>query len=912
MSDPTASLSAGDLVGKYKILGLAGAGGMGVVYRALDVKLERTVALKFLPEHVVSTGEEKERFLREARTASALDHPNIGVIHGLEETDHGRIFIVMAYYAGETLAQKMRRGPRPTAESVDIAIQIGEGLAAAHAGTVVHRDMKPSNVILTQSGVAKIVDFGLARLSSANSTQSISTAGTIGYMSPEQTIGKFVDQRTDIWALGIVLAEMVTGKNPFQRDTPAGTIFAILNEPPLPMDEVPIDLLRVIYRSLSKEPATRYQTCREMVADLKEIRGRLDPEETIAQTGSASGTGSRPPSHPSSSSRPPSSRSSASRPSTLTAEGLASELRKQIEQASRPVWGTSSSTTPQTSKWPLWLAGGGIVAAVVLVVLSFLPSVRDRVTGWFSRPEEHIAVLPFENVGNNPENAAVSDGLMDSLSSRLTNLEAGKQSLWVVPPSEIRRQKITDPSSAFHQLGATVAVEGSLQREGQKIHLTVNLINTKDLRQIGSVALEDQAGDFSSLEDEAVTRLAKLLRINVTPEMLRASGAAVNAGAYESYLKALGYTQRYDKPGNLDLAIAELNNAVKADPRFALGFAQLGEAYRLKYKLDKDTKWIDVALANCQKAQQLDDRLPAVYVTLGKIHGYSGKYDLALQEYQRALQLDPRNADAVIGLANSYDSAGRTADAEAEYRKAIALRPDSWDGYNSFGAFLYAHQRYEEAVAQFRRAIGLTPDNAPVYLNLGAVYADMGEKHYADAEEMLRKSIAIEPTYPAYANLGSLYIQEQKYTESAAATEKGLQLNDKDYVVWSNLAIAYDNLKEKEKSDKARERQIVLLEQAARDAPRDGTVQSSLGLLYAKKKMREKALPRIQSALALSPDDPNVLENAGEAYEDLGDRDQALQWIEKSLQKGNTLGDLKNVPDLQGLLSDPSFRPNGR
>jgi eukaryotic-like serine/threonine-protein kinase len=907
VSDPTASLSAGDLVGKYKILGLAGAGGMGVVYRALDVKLERTVALKFLPEHVVSTGEERERFLREARTASALDHPNIGVIHGLEETDHGRIFIVMAYYAGETLAQKMRRGPRPTAESVDIAIQIGEGLAAAHAGTVVHRDMKPSNVILTQSGVAKIVDFGLARLSSANSTQSISTAGTIGYMSPEQTIGKFVDQRTDIWAIGIVLAEMVTGKNPFQRETPAATIFAILNEPPLPMDELPIDLLRVIYRSLSKEPATRYQTCREMVADLKEVRSRLDPEETVEQTGGASKTGSRPASHPSSSSRP-----TSSRPSTLTAAGLASELRKQIEQASRPVWGTSNSIAPQKSKWPLWLAGGGIVAAVSLVVLSFLPLVRDRVVGWFSRPEEHIAVLPFDNVGNNPENAAVSDGLMDSLSSRLTNLESGKQSLWVVPPSEVRRQKITDPSSAFHQLGATVAVEGSLQREGQKIHLTVNLINTKNLRQIGSVTLEDQAGDFSSLEDEAVTRLAKLLRINVTPEMLRATGGAVNAGAYESYLKALGYTQRYDKPGNLDLAIAELNNAVKADPRFALGFAQLGDAYRLKYRLSKDSKWLDEALGNCQKAQQLDDRLPAVYVTLGKIHGYSGKYDLALQEYQRALQLDPRNADAVIGLANSYDSAGRTSDAEAAYRKAIALRPDSWDGFNSFGAFLYAHQRYQEAVAEFRHAIGLTPDNASVYLNLGAVYADMGEKHYLDAEEMLRKSIAIEPTYPAYANLGSLYFQEQKYAESAAATEKALQLNDKDHVVWSTLAIAYDNLKDKEKADKARERQIVLLEQAARDTPRDAMVQSSLGLLYAKKKMREKAVPRIQSALELSPDDPNVLENVGEAYEDLGDRAQALLSIEKSLQRGYPIGDLKNLPGLQELLSDPSFRPSGK
>ena len=328
------------------------------------------------------------------------------------------------------------------------------------------------------------------------------------------------------------------------------------------------------------------------------------------------------------------------------------------------------------------------MAAAALAVLSFVPQVRERVEGWFGRQEEHIAVLPFENVGNDPANAAVSDGLMDSLSSRLTNLDVGKQSLWVVPPTEVRRQKITDPASALRELGATVVVEGSLQRDGQTIHMTVNLVNTKTLRQIGSVPLEDRAGDFSSLEDEAVARLAKLMHIEATPEMLRATGGAVNAGAYESYLKALGYTQRYDKPGNLDLAITELGNAVKADPRFALGFAQLGEAYRLKYQLDKNTKWIDEALANCQRAQQLDDRLPIVYVTLGNIHRNTGKYDLALQEYQRALQLDPRSPDAVIGLAKSYDSAGRLADAEAAYRRAVALRPDSWEGYNQLGAFL--------------------------------------------------------------------------------------------------------------------------------------------------------------------------------------------------------------------------------
>jgi serine/threonine protein kinase/tetratricopeptide (TPR) repeat protein len=889
VSDTTGTLSAGDVVGNYKILGLAGAGGMGVVYRALDVRLERTVALKFLPEHLVSSSGDKERFLREARFASSLDHPNIGVIHGLEEAGH-RSFIVMAYYAGETLAHKMHRGPLSLVEGVDIAIQMGEGLAAAHAGTVVHRDIKPSNVILTQSGVAKIVDFGLARLASTTgSTQSISTAGTIGYMSPEQTVGKLVDQRTDIWSMGIVLTEMVTGKNPFQRETPAATIYAILNEPPR-IENLPLDLLRAIYRALSKEPATRYQSCQEMVADLNDVRSHLEPA-------AADGTG------------PPSSR-----PSTLTA----SELRKQIEQASRPVWGTTATSASMRTRWLV----GASVAAVVLAVLSFMTPVRERLAAWFGHPQEHIAVLPFESVGHNPANddpanRAVSDGLMDSLSSKLTNLEvgdeAGKQSLWVVPASEVRRHKITDPASALRELGATVVVEGTLQRDGQTIHMTVNLVNTKTMRQIGSVPLEDRAGDFSSLEDEAVTRLAKLMHIEVTREMLRATGGAANAGAYELYLKALGYTQRYDKAGNLDLAITALENSVKTDPRFALGFAQLGEAYRLKYQLDKNTKWIDEALANCQKAEQLDDRLPMVYVTLGHIHRNTGKYDLALQEYQRALQLDPRSASAQIGLAESYDSAGRTGDAEAAFRKAIALRPDFWDGYNHLGNFLEDHQRHDEAIAQFSHAIQLTPDNAPLYLNLAAVYLDKGDPNsFPEAEKALQKSLALERSYAAYTNLGYLYIQEAKYPEASEALEQALQLSDKDYLVWGNLVLAYQGLKNKDKEAKARDRELSLLEQAAQDTPRDAIVQANLGLLYAKKKMTEKAISRIQSALALSPDDPNVLEAVGESYEDMGDRTQALRYIEKSLNNGYSLATLKNVPDMQGLISDPRFQPRGK
>ena len=228
---------------------------MGVVYRALDLKLERTVALKFLPNELVASQTEKDRFLREARTASSLDHPNIGAIHGIEETDDGRSFIVMSFYEGATLSGKISRGPLPLGEAVDIAIQMARGLAEAHARAVIHRDIKPSNVIITQQNIAKIVDFGLARVTTPSvTTQSIGTTGTIGYMSPEQTMGQLLDQRTDIWSLGVVLAEMVTGRHPFQRESAPATIVAILNELPKLTDEVPLELQRIVYRALSKLP----------------------------------------------------------------------------------------------------------------------------------------------------------------------------------------------------------------------------------------------------------------------------------------------------------------------------------------------------------------------------------------------------------------------------------------------------------------------------------------------------------------------------------------------------------------------------------------------------------------------------------------------------------------------------------
>ena len=723
---------AGGRIGDYQILGLVGAGGMGAVYKALDLKLERMVALKFL-SHDLSIGEkEKERFLREAKSASALDHTNIGVIHGLEESEDGQLFIVMAYYDGETLAERIRRGPLPESGALDIAIQMARGMAEAHARHIVHRDIKPSNVMITSQNVVKIVDFGLARvLSTPSATQSLGLAGTVAYMSPEQALGEPVDERSDIWAWGVVLAQMLSGRHPFQRDSIPSVMSAIMNQPPA-MNGVPARWQPIIYRALSKDAANRYQNCSELLSDLQALKA-----DDAAPTQSV--------------------------------------VPKVFDEYVKHASGSSgaASLPRQTSRW--WLAAAAMVLLLVVALL-FLPSIRQR-----------------------------------------------------------------------------------------------------------------------------------LMHIAITPEMLRDTGGSVTPAAYESYLKALGYLHRYDKPGNLDSAISLLDNATKADPQFALAFAGLGEAYWLKYRLDQNPKWIDVASANCKRAAELNDRLPAVYVTLGRIHDGTGKHDLAVQEFQHALALHPRNADALLGMARVYESVARFADAESTFKEAAALRPDYWDGYSTLGLFYLRRQRYEDARAQFRHVLELTPDNAQTYANLGIVYLNLQKP--AEAENAFKKSIELSPGYAAYANLGFLYYQQNRYAESAAMTEKALQINDKDYRLWANLGLAYRWLQDDEKARAAAERELKLLEAISKVQSEDPYIQSELGYLYALAKQRDNAIRRFEAALALAPDNPRILADVGEGYEYLGDRRRALQHIKKALRKGFSLDDLKRVPGMQNLISDPNFRP---
>src|SRR5271163_1843104 len=521
MVDGKSAPSVGELIaGTYQILGTAGAGGMGVVYRGLDVKLQRMVALKFLPPDINSSERDKERFLKEARTASSLDHPNIGVIYGIEETADDRTFIAMAYYEGQSLAQRIRSAPLFFAEAADIAIQVLKGLEHAHLQGIEHRDIKPSNIMLTRQRSVKLVDFGLAHVSQQTASQTHGVSGTVAYMSPEQTLGRPIDCRTDLWAAGIVLAEMLTGQNPFSRATIPATAFAILNEPPQLPETIPPGLRQIIYRALSKDPARRYQSCTEMLHDLEAVRAGLPVSATAGPASDTAG---------------------------LKRANESAELRRSRESASASAW----SLTPAKARWKPWLFGFGGAAALLVIGSLLLPPVRDRIL------------------------------------ASVTHAEGGS--------------------------GKPLPSQG--------------------------------------------------------------------------YLAALGFMQRYDKPGNLDRAIAALQESLKSDPLVALGYAQLGVAYRMKYQTTRDPKWLDLALANCQKAEELDTRLPSVYSTLAHIHNEQGKHDLALQEFHQALEINPRDPAAIRGIARSDETAGKLADAENGYRKVIAVVPDDWRGYNDLGNF---------------------------------------------------------------------------------------------------------------------------------------------------------------------------------------------------------------------------------
>jgi serine/threonine-protein kinase len=550
----------GQIISHYKILEKLGGGGMGVVYKARDLKLDRFVALKFLPHHLIADDEEKKRFIHEAKSASALDHPNICTIYEIDETEDEQMFIAMAYYEGETLKKKIDRGPLPLDEAINLAIQVAQGLQCTHEAGITHRDIKPANVMITNKGQAKIMDFGLAKLAGQKTrlTKTGMTVGTLAYMSPEQLQGIDADHRSDIWALGVVLYEILTGKLPFKGEYEAAMVYSILNEPPEPIIAlragVPMELERIVNKAVAKNTNARYQHIDEILVDLRSL-----------QTDFASGASKQ----------------------RLTAAKFSKKKR-------------------------FYLYGGFATVLIFLIGIILFRGARETYP-----KHDSIAVLPITNLSGDPELEYFADGMTEALITDLAQISALK----VISRTSVMQYKGAKkplPEIA-NELKVDVVLEGSVQCFGERVKITAQLIEAATDRHLWAKSYERELRDILALQNEVARAVADEIQVKLTPqEQARLMSVhPVNPEAYQAYLKGRYYWNKRTKEG-FKKGIDYFTTAIEIDPAYALAYAGLADCYNLLgnwgYLPPKET--FPKAKVAAMKAIEIDERLAEAHTSL--------------------------------------------------------------------------------------------------------------------------------------------------------------------------------------------------------------------------------------------------------------------------------------------------------
>jgi serine/threonine-protein kinase len=867
--------------GRYELLSQLGAGGMGDVWRARDHDLHRDVAVKFLPEPFAADANRMSRFAQEARAASSLNHPNIVTIHEIGQTS-GLHFIVMEVVEGHTLRELVpspEAKPLPVRRLLEIGAQIADGLAKAHAAGIVHRDLKPENVMVTADGFVKVLDFGLAKLLGDGSSgqqhwfdsaaptwpesPSPQTAvgvvmGTAGYMSPEQARGRSVDYRSDQFVLGAILYEMATGRQAFRRETQAQTIAAIIEDPPEPMAELcpqlPAPVRWVIDRCLEKDPAERYASTLDLARELKSLR------EHLAEVGGSS----------------PAAGEGRFAPGRRTPPG---------RRARRAAIGIAA------------VALAGVLAGPLLGRLRpALPAQRQ------------LAVLPFANAGGGPETVAFCDGLVETLTTKLTQLERFEGSLLVVPASDVRAAGVASAAAARRNFGVTLVVTGSIQPSGDTVRLTANLVDTQSLRQLRAVVLDARRDDLPLLQDGLVRRVAQMLELELPPaagDVLAAGETSVPA-AWELYVQGRGFLQRYEDRQNLERAVGAFQQALQQDPDYALAYAALGEAQWRFYQLTKDATRVELARKSCERALRLNDLLAPVHVSLGVLRAGTGEAEASLAAFDRALALDPASADARREKSLALEKLGRLPEAETELVEAVDLRPGYWANHNALGVHYWRRGRYGEAERAFRKVVELAPDNVRGLANLGGLLVAQGRPE--EAARHLKRAMSLQPTYAAASNLGLVEFDQGRYAEAARAYEQALALDDRDYRVWRNLALSRHWAPgERPRAEEAFARAARLARERLVVDPNDASILADLADCDAYLGERERSRKGIGRALALAPADVEVLATAAAVQEHLGDREAALATLARAVDGGYPRALVERDPALAALRTDPRY-----
>jgi len=858
----------GRTISHYEILDKLGEGGMAVVYCARDLRLDRLVALKVLPIEQMANPQRRDRFFQEARSASALNHPNIITIYEIETID-GVDYIAMEFVRGSTLRDLIPPNGMEVSLALEYASQTVAALAAAHNAGIIHRDIKPANIMVNGSGLVKLLDFGLARVEQMVVDETAPTGtiappaltrpgtvmGTAAYMSPEQAQAKPIDQRSDIFSFGIVLYQMLTGVLPFQSNTEVGLMYKVIHSPVPPANrtraDLPLALDRVLHTAMEKDPARRYPSMNDLLADLKEVGNEIDL--------------GRSPKH-------------------------ASGARRF---SAKPFW-----------RRPAIVTG---MAAVLLALLAI--AVWKMGPPWLNRvpAEKKIAVLPFRNVGDNRENEAFVAGVMEALTSELTELSQFQRLLWVVPATEVRREALTSAKDAQRALGVNLVVTGSVQRDASHVHLTANLVDAITLRQLRSREITRSIQEVADLQEAVVQEVAAMLQVEFGPRERKAvaAGETGASGAYDFYLQARGHLQRRNQ-GDMDQAIELFQKAIALDRKYALAYAGLGEAYWRNYRDTQDTQWVPPAEKSCQIALSLNNQLAPVYVTLGIIRDGTGHHDEAIQAFLKALDLEPINANAYGELGKAYEAVSRFKDAESTFQKATQLRPGDWTRFYDLGMFYYRQGRNKQAIPLLQQVTQLTPDNSSGYTGLGAAYWMDGQLE--DAATIFKKSVDLRRTYSAYSSLGTVYFFLDRCAEAVPLMEEASKLAPKNDQVWGNLGDAYACLPGwKDKAAQAYHRAVQLGQDRLTVNPNEPEVLSVVALYQAKLGERAKALANIEKARKFAPNSRKVAWEAALVYELGGNREPAIKALRDAINAGQAEWEMRYEPALASMRADPRF-----
>jgi serine/threonine protein kinase/tetratricopeptide (TPR) repeat protein len=848
------------VVSHYRLLDPLASGGMGVVYRAEDTELGRTVALKFLPPQIIHDPRRKERFREEARTASALNHPNICTIYEVGE-EQGELFIAMEYVEGRPLSEYIRGEGMTVSRVLWYGKQIAAALEHAHSRGVIHRDLKPLNIIVTPEGNAKILDFGLAKrsdpgevtrksLQAGPTETSPGLAGTMPYMSPEQLEGKEATVRSDIWSLGVVLYEMASGLRPFGGENLYRLCIAIIQEPlpPLP-GNVPPGLAAVIQRCLEKDPARRYHRASEVRAALE----ALEPSSAVSIVSPA-------------------------------------PTRRALTVA---LWAISILAVAGMATGGTWLVKKNRFA-------------RGRSPAEAHPLQMQLAVL-LPEASALPGESAFDSGLVETLTSSLTGLTE-HHPLAVVPASEIRSRHVQTLDAARQEFGVNCGLVLNIQRAAGQVRVNYSLVDARSHQVLRGGTVTAAVADPFALQDQVSAQVVETLKLQLEPQEKKALSAHGTAepAAYDFYLQGRGYLQNFDKMENLENAIAVFRRALEKDPNFSAAYAGLGEAYWLKYQLTHDVQLVKEAADSCIQAAKADASLAVAHTCLGFVYNGTGKYEEAAAEFEKASVLEPTLDDAAAGRARAYVNLKRLDDAEKAYRKAIALRPNYWANYNRLGNFYLMQGRSDEAAQMYSQVISLVPDSFVGYNNLGL--ARLQQARYAEAVPLLERSLEIRKTSDATSNLGTAYFALHRYADAAHAYEQAAALNDKNFIVWGNLGDAYYwTPGRRGEAPSAYRKAIAIAGEALRVNKLDADTNISVAVYHAMLGEREPAFSALRLAMAAAPNRPDFLLDSAIIHEQFGEHERALDALEKAVAAGVSPVAVRDTPNFEGLRSNPRY-----